>query len=83
MPNNYNTKSKGSLNKKASGKRGSINRYFYSKEWDKGASLYLMNQEEVIHRIENGLPIDDLYTIIDNKYKRTGKHSNKNGNQDL
>jgi hypothetical protein len=79
MSNNYNTKSKGSLNKKSSGKGGSINRYFYSKTWDKGARLYLMDQQEVINRIENGLPLDDLYDTLDNKYKRKNvKNENKN-----
>lgn len=53
--------------------KDSIKRYFYAKEWDKSYTTYTLNQEEIIHRIENNLPIDDLYDTLDNKYKRTGK----------
>lgn len=54
--------------------RESIKRYFYAKEWDTSFRTNTLNQEEVLYRINNNLPLDDLYSTLDNKYKRTGKH---------
>ena len=46
----------------------SIKRYFIDKKWDTSYRGYTLNQEEVIRRIENNLPIDDLYTKLNKKY---------------
>lgn len=55
--------------KKTKGKH-SINRYFYSKTWDTSFRLYSLDPAVVAHRLENNLPIDDLYDRLDEKYKR-------------
>lgn len=64
------------VNKKRSSQQGaqltkgkhSIKRYFIDKRWDTSYRTYSFNQEEIIHRIENNLPIDDLYANLDKKY---------------
>ena len=47
------------------------------KKWEKMVSRRMLNQEEVIHRIENNLPLNDLYNNV-----FTFKKEN-DGNQDL
>lgn len=64
--------------------KNTIKRYFYNKAWDTSFKTATLNQEEIIRRLENNLPIDDLYDTLDSKYKRTGKYKTKpNGNEDL
>ena len=58
--------------------KDSIKRYFYAKKWDTSYKTYTLNQEEVIRRIENGLPIDDLYDTLDKKYNKNKKCQNGN-----
>lgn len=50
--------------------KDSIKRYFYAKEWDTSYRTYALNQDEINYRLENNLPIDDLYDTLDKKYKR-------------
>jgi len=66
--------------KKTSGRSGTIKKYFLTKTWDTRYRGQTLNQEEVIYRIENNLPIDDLYSKLDNKYKRKNV---TNGNEDM
>ena len=60
--------------------KNTIKKYFLTKTWDTSFRGQTLNQEEIIHRLENNLPIDDLYSKLDNRYKR--KNVN-NGNEDL
>ena len=72
--------------KKTSGRSGTINKYFLTKTWDTRYRGQTLNQEEIEHRLNNNLPIDDLYSKLDNRYTHKGKHSKKNvnnGNKDL
>jgi len=47
-----------------SGKQ-SVSRYIYALEWAKGMSKKTMNQEEVDYRLNNNLPLDDLFDNLD------------------
>lgn len=49
--------------------KDSIKRYFYARKWDTSYRGYTLNQDEINYRLENNLPIDDLYDILDKKYK--------------
>ena len=73
--------------KKQTGSRtGTIKKYFLTKTWDTRYRGQTFNQEEVTYRLENNLPIDDLYDTLNNRYTHKGKHSKKNvnnGNKDL
>ena len=40
------------------------------KEWVRITNHNTYNQEQIIHRLENNLAIDDLIDIMDNKYNR-------------
>ncbi len=40
------------------------------KEWVKITKHNTYNQEQIIHRLENNLAIDDLIDIMDSKYNR-------------
>ena len=50
--------------------KNTIKKYFLTKTWDTSFRGYTLNQEEIIHRLENNLPIDDLYSKLDSRYKR-------------
>lgn len=59
--------------KKTSGRNGVIKKFFITKTWDTRYRGQTLNQEEVIYRIENNLPLDDLYNILNNRYKHKPK----------
>ena len=40
------------------------------KVWSKAAKHNIYNQEAIIWRLENNLPIDDIIDIMDSKYKK-------------
>jgi hypothetical protein len=48
------------------------------KEWENITKHNIYDQEEIEHRLNNNLPIDDLIDIMNEKYSR-----NKDGNKDL
>ena len=69
---NPNGRPKGSRNKhqKRSGEwktakltngKQSVSRYIYALEWDKSTRKKIMDQEEIDYRINNDLPLDDLF----------------------
>jgi hypothetical protein len=55
--------------KQTNKKSGTLNRYFYSKTWFK-TKHSLISQDEVEHRLQNNLPLDDLFDARDSKYKK-------------
>ena len=58
-------------------KSGTLKRYFYTKTWDTSFRGNTFDIEEITHRLENNLAIDDLFDKLDKRYKR------KDGNKDL
>ena len=64
--------------KKTNKKSGTLNRYFYSKTWFK-TKHSLISQDEVEHRLQNNLPLDDLFDARDSKYKTRNPDSKKPG----
>jgi hypothetical protein len=64
--------------KQTNKKSGTLNRYFYSKTWFK-TKHSLISQDEVEHRLQNNLPLDDLFDARDSKYKTRNPDSKKPG----
>ena len=64
--------------KKTNKKSGTLNRYFYSKTWFK-TKHSLISQDEVEHRLQNNLPLNDLFDAQDGKYGNRNPNSKKTG----
>ena len=43
---------------------------YKKKEWQRTTMHNTFNQEEIEHRLNNNLPLDDLFDKLDNKYSR-------------
>lgn len=64
--------------KQTNKKSGTLNRYFYSKTWFK-TKHSLISQDEVEHRLQNNLPLNDLFDAQDGKYGNRKPGINKGG----
>ena len=64
--------------KKTNKKSGTLNRYFFKKTWFK-TKHSLISQDEVNHRIYNGLPLNDLFDAQESKYGTRNPDSKKPG----
>ena len=67
-------KSKGKRPKGGKNKQRLIK--YSPKKWLKISSHNTHNQDEITHRLENNLPIDDLIDIMNEKYSRNKVHGN-------
>ena len=43
---------------------------YKKKEWQKTTMHNTFNQEEIEHRLNNNLPLDDLFDKLDSKYSK-------------